>query len=574
MVQRIILGAVLLLVGTAGSAGARSLEVETFDATIEVRADGVVAVEERLAVRFHGSFNGIFRNIPYGYTYAGGMRGMIQLDLEAVEDGEGRPLEHWTKRRRGYLRVKIRVPGASDALRTVVLKYRGQNVIRPQEGAAEGFGVQDELYWNVTGDEWEMPILKAVATIKLPDAIAPSDVRAKAYTGFRGQRGTAAEVETLEDGRLRIATTRVLHPMEGMTIAVLFPPGHVAYPTTWQKIQWWFEANWYVLIPFALLAFWLFAWWRWGRDPMSHRTIIPDWKAPEGLRPSEVGVLVDDKLDQRDLTAAIVDLAVRGVLTIHEEDDESFRLVLDPKARKKADLAPYEDQLLDELFTGGETETTLGDHKHGFVKGLKRIRDSVLDDLVTGGFFPHRPDRQMERWSGWTFLALIGFVVLGFWQQLPWPYWVVSALCIIPMFVLARYMPRRTKRGLDALARVMGMEEYLVTAERTRMKEMPMDHFEALLPYAIALGVHERWSMAFEGVFTESPTWYRSQRSGFDTLWFYYVMTSMNRSVGSNLMSGPRAQSSSGWGGGYSGGGGFSGGFSGGGFGGGGGGGW
>ena len=57
------------------------------------------------------------------------------------------------------------------------------------------------------------------------------------------------------------------------------------------------------------------------------------------MQPSEVGVLIDDSFDQRDLTAAIIHLAVQGVITIHEEDDgDDFRLELHPEVRQKTSL--------------------------------------------------------------------------------------------------------------------------------------------------------------------------------------------------------------------------------------------
>jgi uncharacterized membrane protein YgcG len=156
------------------------------------------------------------------------------------------------------------------------------------------------------------------------------------------------------------------------------------------------------------------------------------------------------------------------------------------------------------------------------------------------------------------------------------PFWVTLAVCAPPMFVLAWNMPQRTKVGLDALARIKGMEEYLATAERDRMEQLPLHQVERLLPYAIALNLHDRWAAAFAGLFESPPQWYASRDGSWTPGVFGGVIGDMNRSVASNLYSAPRTQSSSGgWGGGSSGGSGFSsGGSSGGGFGGGGGGGW
>lgn len=582
LIRRLLLplGLLIALAASASPAWARWLEVEDFHADIRVEKDGSVFVEEKLTVDFHGSWNGIFRSIKIGYTYARGVRGTIRVEVLAIEDANGNALEHWKDRNDSYLNLKIRVPGAVDTKREVVIRYRAKNVIRTQDYSAEDFGVMDELYWNVTGDEWDMPILHASASIRLPTDIPEDLVQAKAYTGRYRERGGNFTLRVAEGPTIQFETTDRLSPGEGLTAVVIFPPGHVSHPSPGQRIGWWLVDNWFLIVPLLLALLWLLAWRAWGRDPMQGRTVIPEWEPPEGMLPSEVGVLIDDSFDQRDLTAAIIQLAVKGVITIHEEDEgEDFRLVLNPGVRKQASLKKYEKRLLAGLFEEDETEVMLSSLKHEFVAGLKTVKNSVLDRLVSKGYFQKRPDRAIERWSGLTFLALIGLVILGVAAGAPLPYWLLAAVCVIVMFRIARYMPRRTKKGLDALARVKGMEEYLVTAEKERMKTMPLGHFETLLPFAIALGVQKRWAKAFEGLSEKPPDWYRTTGTGFNSVVFNHSLNRMNSNVGSTLMSGPRAAKStggSGWSGGSSGGGGFSsgGGFSGGGFGGGGGGGW
>ena len=587
LLRRLTLPLVVLfaLAASATPAWARWLQVEDFKADIQVEKDGSILVEERLLVDFHGSYNGIFRSLKIGYTYARGVRGTIRVEVLAIEDARGNALEHWKDRNDSYLNLKIRVPGANNAKREVVIRYRAQNVIRSQDYTAEDFGVMDELYWNVTGDEWDMPILHASGRITLPSDVPVDLVQAKAFTGRYGEKGGDFTLRVEDGPTILVETTDKLVAGEGLTAVVIFPPGHVSHPSPAERVGWWLQDNWFLVLPLLLLLLWWLAWRAWGRDPLKGRTIIAEWEPPEGMHPSEVGVLVDDSFDQRDLTATIVQLAVQGVITIHEEDGgDDFRLELHPEVEKKAQLRKHQKRLLGRIFDGDDTEVTLSSLKHEFVTGLKLVKNSVLDRLVSKGYFQKRPDRVVERWSGLTVMALIGLVILGVMITAPLPYWALAAVCVFLMFTIARQMPRRTKKGLDALARVKGMEEYLVTAEKERMQVLPLDHFEKLLPFAIALGVQKRWTKAFEGLFEKPPDWFRTTRTGFDSVWMNRSLNRMNSNVGSTLMSGPRAAQSSGssggsggsgWSGGWSGGGGFSsGGSSGGGFGGGGGGGW
>ncbi|MHC5010956.1 MAG: DUF2207 domain-containing protein [Planctomycetota bacterium] len=560
MWKRALLVAVSLLCFAAEEAHARSLVVQDFHSEITVDEKGVVRVEERIQVDFRGSYNGIYRDIPYGYTFPSGVRGKIRLEVTAVEDDAGTALTYWEKRRGGFVKLKIKVPGANNAVRTIVIRYRAENVVRQYDESDSDFGLHDQLYWNVTGDGWLTTIEHASARVHLPVSVPASTIRATAYTGGYGMKGQQFRSEIGEGNVVFFETTQALPPHAGLTIVVGFEVGHVEHPSFLRKVWWIVEANWYVVIPLLLLLLWFFVWHRLGRDALEGRTIIPEWDAPMGLRAAEVGVLVDDKMDRRDVTAAIVDLAVRGVLKIHETE-KSFRLELLPKGREKAQLERYEDRLLDGLFTGDETEVSLTSLNRKFYKKIPGIRRRILDDLVGKGFFPKAPDTTVQKWVAFTILALVGAGILGAVAHFPWTYFVAVSLCAIPMFVFAVHMPRRTRKGLDALARIRGIEEYLSTAEEERMKQMPLSHFETLLPFAVALDLHERWAKAFAGLFEEPPEWLDTGGRAWTRAHMWTVFDSMNRSVSSSLYSQPRSSSTGkGWGGGFSGGGGFGGG--------------
>ena len=338
MTRRVLLSGLSLLLGLlafSSPAFARTISIEEFEADVRVESSGLVTVEERIRVRFDGSWNGIFRWIPYGYTYPNGLRGMIRLDLDAVEDEAGNKLKHWTKRSNGRLSVKIKVPGAEDATRTVVVRYHARDVVRIEREKDEEYGAHDQFYWNVTGNDWVAPIEHAVATLTLPESIPEEEIHAGAFVGRQGSKGAAWVAERTGPHAFRIETTQRLAPGAGLTVLVTFPPGHVHKPTFLERVVWWGLANWHALLPLLAVLLWFLAWRLWGRDPFGDRTVVPDWKAPAGLRPTEMGVLVDDRLDQQDLSAAIVDLAVRRVLTIREEDDD-WTLELVPGGREKA----------------------------------------------------------------------------------------------------------------------------------------------------------------------------------------------------------------------------------------------
>ncbi len=573
IILRVLLCALALgsgLLALADPAEARKLFMEEFGANIEVHADGRITVEERLRVRFDGSWNGVLRNIQTDYQYAGGVRGKIRLTLGAVTLENGTVLRVEQKRKGGELRLRIHVPEAVDTTKTVVIRYDCLNVIRRYEGEDTSFGGHDELYWNVTGNGSMIPIEKAWVRVTLPEAVDRNSVHFAIHAGMyggAGAHGTAVGGLDLE-GRVYVKTSRTLQIREGLTIVVGFPPGHVALPSLAQRAKWFLVDNWYVPLPLLLLLLWFLWWYRKGRDSLAGRTIIPEFEPPGGMRPAEIGVLIDDQFDQRDLAATVVDLAVRGILTIqYSKSPNATRLHLDRKAFGHTKLSDLERGLVKALFGKEKTERKLGDLKHRFHQHLPKLREQAEDMLVERGLFPARPASTIAKWQGLTVLALIVLGGCGFFFGWAWPFWVAMAVSTIPLFRLARYMPKRTPAGLDALARTRGLTDYLDTAERERMKAMPLAQAEALIPYALALGVEDRWLEAFGEVFAEAPEW--ANGKGGAAVNLDHVLNNLGRGVRNTLYSGPRVQSSSS-GSSWSGGSGFSGGgFSGGGFGGG-----
>jgi hypothetical protein len=235
------------------AAAQRTLEIERFDVTVEVEEDAGITVMESIQVRFSGSWNGIFRTIPVEYETPERFSYHLFLDLESVTDASGRELTHEVSREGVYRKVKIWVPGAADAVKTVNLRYTVPNALR-------FFEEHDELYWNVTGTEWEYPIHHATALVILPAGV--TGLRATAFTGSWGSVDRDATVEELESGFF-FETTDGLSFREGLTIVAGWDPGVVTRPGLMKKAWFFLLSNWLFFLPGLsfLGMFWI--WRRW-----------------------------------------------------------------------------------------------------------------------------------------------------------------------------------------------------------------------------------------------------------------------------------------------------------------------
>src|SRR6266851_5864726 len=303
---------VLLFVTLAATSlsAQRSYSIERFDARIRVNRDASIDVTETITARFVGSYNGLFRTIPVEYRTAQGLNWTLGVSLQSAQDDAGRSLRTETSRPSHYIKYKIWIPGAVNATRTLVLRYHATNGLR-------FFDEHDELYWNVTGDEWEVPIQAATAEIELPPGT--TGPRAIAFNGVYGATAQDASVQ-INGNSVRVAMPHLLGYHEGLTAVVGWDKGVITAPTAADRALATVSSNWPLLIPIPVFLLAFSSWWRRGRDPR-RRPIAVQYEPPPKMTPAEAGTLLDNSADMRDITATLVDLAVRGQLRIEEHQN-------------------------------------------------------------------------------------------------------------------------------------------------------------------------------------------------------------------------------------------------------------
>lgn len=557
----LLLGAALLAPSAADAQG-RSWHLQSFRSEIRVRADGGIEVEEVLRPTFRGSYNGIYRTIPVEYRTPAGFDLDLDVDVRSVTDGAGNSLRHETDREGRDLRVKIWIPDATDATRTVSLRYEVASAIRFRED-------YEELYWNVTGTEWAVPIDSAAATVVLPEGA--SGVRVRAYTGPFGSRASDAEIQR-EANRVHVRADRRLEYGEGLTAAVAWDPGLVSRPSLPERIARTLADNWILFLPLLVAGYMFWLWRRLGRDPPVG-SVAPRYEPPEGLTPAEVGVVVDDHPHPRDITATMVDLAVRGYLTIEAREESKllglssereYVLHRERPREEWSELREHERKTMEGLFEGGRESVELSELEEEFYEHLSDIRDDIFAELMDRKLYRRRPDEVRRIYLAGAVIAVtvLMAVGLGLGDYLSIPPMAATVSAFGTGLVVAGfgwYMPARTRAGADTYAQVLGFEEFLERVEEDRFRRMITgpEMFEAFLPYAMALGVEKKWAAAFEEMYRRPPEWYRgSSPSGFHAGILAADMGRLSTHAGTAMTSRPRSSGGSS----FSGGGGFSGG--------------
>lgn len=627
-----------ILLVTGG--GARAEEVFTaYRSVIDVAKSGVLSVTETITANVEGDRikRGIYRDFPLTVTDADGRAVKVDFKLISVErDGAGEPYR--TESISGGIRIYT---GDKDVFlangeHTFQFTYETARQIR-------FFPDHDELYWNVTGNQWAFPIEEASATVALP-----SGVKAEALNVFTGPQGaTGKNARALEDGdRLVFTTTRRLEANEGLTIAVQMPKGSIDPPSVSQQRTWWFFDH---LPPILAMTGFVIAalyyarmWLKVGRDP-ARGVIVPRWDAPDGISPALVNYIDNKGFSGQGwtaLSAAALNLAVEGYVVLK---DFKSSLVITRTDKPKPPSLPTGEAAVLAAVQRNDGELTIGKANGPAVQKAGADFRTAMEKEHRNKYY-HANTAYVVGGIAISVLFLLGICIAGVADG------ATAALVIVPVFasivisVFALAIGKVfTKRGslfvrigsliaaafltffviavaLSVLAVLVsmaveahqvplligvggivlvnmlffhlmgaptpigskmmdgidGLRQYLTLAEKERMNmagapEMSPQHFEKLLPYAVALGVEKPWSETFDrwllaaaaGAAAYQPAWYSG--NNFTAGSFGDRMGGFAGSMASTMSSSlppPPSSSSSGFstGGGFSGGGGGGGG--------------
>ena len=564
----------VLVCAPAHSQEPDSERILSFHSDIVVDKSGSMSVTETITVQALGFQikHGILRDLPTDYRDADGKLVRVWLDVRGAQrDGKR---EQYTVTRVGN-GISIRIGDPEYMLphgtHTYVINY----VTARQLGHFPEF---DELYWNVTGNGWDFPIDQASATVQLPAGIASDRLRVTAYTGPSGAQGKDFRA-SFSASRAEFITTAPLGGAEGLTIVVQWPLGIVARPTAAQLQGYWLLENFSSLLAvlgvlIALLYFWR-SWRRVGVDPPAG-FIAMQTAPPEQLSPAAVRYVKRMAADGKAFTAAVVSLATKGALTITDPGGSHF--ILSKVAAFNGELPQEEAGIVSTLFGSGNTVVIDQENRLPLVAAQETMRQALA--LKFDGVLFKR--NTAEAAIG-IVISVFAVAIAGLAMLIPHvqPNWAIFAGSIAAQLLIviafAQLMPAYTQRGRSVLDSIEGFRLALHSGPPEGDKAAYAQLYaEGMLPYSIALEVHNEWSRQFERALKQqsessgqayepySPYWYHTPSGsnvwlnrGFSGFTSHFTST-LNSSISS--ASTPPGSSSGGGGGGSSGGGGGGGG--------------
>lgn len=508
---------------------------------------------------------------------------MLDMEIGQVSSPSGANAEVQTQEESGNLLVRV---GNENLTYTGVQTYQVDYTIRGLITPRQANSGLDEFNWNPVGTGWEVPIIQVGVQLT-----GPADItKAACFQGYDFRQPCQAS----SSGRDAQYQASAVGNGDGVQVVAGFPAG--TFTGAEARIERRLTlGNMFTLTPWTVGVSGLLA--ALGLTTVIRRTrrsardqvflgltpgltpapgqeasvgheqrelpVTVQFTPPANARPGELGTLMDATADGSDVTATIIDLAVRGHIRITQTGDRHWTFDLMPSNEP---MDAFEQRLIQRIFSSSSRVTTDDLRNTAYAGVLTNTRQDLYQRVSAElKWFTANPVVVRVL----AFLAGIALVVLGaglsfvlgmYGWGLVGLGFVLTGIAVV---VLNNRFGSRTATGSAMLAQTKGFELYLRTAEADQIKfEEGIDVYSRYLPYAIVFGVAERWTRVFEqlaaqGRYTFSPYWYVGYGTGFGLGHLASSMDVLASTMSSSLQ---HATAASSGGSGFSGGGGHGGG--------------
>ncbi len=501
----------------------RSYHYASIDTMVVVNKDTTIDVEETQTYSFLGEYHQAERVIPHKGLDA--IDNIVVIDLETRTNlvrsshslDKTNPSswgKYYTFEDDGETHIVWYYNSANPTSHSWIVKYR-------VHGALAFYKDHDELYWNIFTD-YDVPVDSVGVTIRLPNEITlPS-------ASFYTSSNLAVSSERPDAYSYHFSLSNV-PPQEDVTFAVGWQKGMVDQSAYWAdffKIYWGIIAA--LLVVLVTVIFAIYYWRRIESIYKGRGTVIAEYEPPRGLSPAMTEIVAKGRTSEKTLPATVVDLAVRGYLTIEEENRkilffENKNYVLIKTSKDISGLRPYETEFYLALFARGE-KFSLEEVKNSMTrrndmyKATVSLSKHIVEQLQTEQQIYLNPPTQERTWwtwfhVGWIFIVCAIFTFSDFVEGSGISKGVfVGSIIISALSILywIKIRPWLNTDGHRLKEDILGFKLFLEVTEKDRMKNLTPEMFEKFLPYAMVFGVEKEWAAKFESLNLSQPEWYHS----------------------------------------------------------------
>lgn len=537
-------------------------KIVDFDSQMVINQDRSIDVTETITYDSEGlEKQGIFRTIALDRKFVSNIqvfRGDVPEPVLITRDWLNNTID-----------IRIGQEGLYfKGIRKYTIKYKYNNIIQSGTNL-------DILRHNITGNKWQMPIDRVSSTIIISQRLNPSDIIQLQceIINIKNKAIDQCQSTKISDEVIQLSYNKPLLQNNGLEINLTFREGILDQAPILSR------ANIDILLGSGILIGGLsisfIIWLAWYKNKSLKYEKVVQYTPPKNLSPAGVGYLRYQRPNPRLVSALMISLATQGIIKIKQNFDKKFwqrsKYTFDILDKEKARGVNYmgEAFLIESLFKYYlMTNNRLFLEIRALISRKDRQQSTtnvlilVATLIILSYIFKIEP----------IFLIIIAIIystlsksnkfneiyraiyleeVAQYYIRIPafiklllnlipiicvlftivtyisgYSITAISTLIIvIILIILNKSMPKRTQAGDEMMAYILGLEEYIVVAEKHRLDFQGKNYlFFEILPYAIALGHTKVWEKAFEGIVLDNLDWFESTAKydrTFSSRWFY-----------------------------------------------------
>ena len=500
--------------------------ITEFDSRISINKDTSLTITETINYETDEDHHGIYRYIPLEYRVDGRIV-KAPISRIKVTDELGNNLQYTQSRENKNLKLKIGDPNTTfTGSKTFQITYR-------VEEALKQFPNQDELYWDITGEGWQIPIDKVSAQVDSPHA---QIIKTACYAGaVGGDDGQCSNKFT--DKSASFNYDEGIGYNDNVTIAVgLNKANQLVFPSTTDKLIKNITANWWLPLIFLPMIIMAIYWYLSGRDyvfispnvfdldpakPQIRKPLVNGSRVPfvyeplTQLTPGEAGAIIDEKVNNSDVVAEIIDLARKKYLKISREETKVFfgkktDYIFEKLNTDESKLPKHQQTIMSGIFKSAD-KVELSKLKGKFYTTQEIVKKEIEDSLTKRKLYVTNPN--FSRIIGLIMAVsanILIFLIIGsalaFVQSALW-YGLFAAGALISL-IFGYNITQKTAVGSNLSMQAAGLKRTILYGKwREEIKEKNL-FIEEVLPFAVALGVVNKLASDMKDLGLEPPKYF------------------------------------------------------------------
>ncbi len=522
----ILLGILLFITPIYAQEDERILE---FTSDIVVNSDASIDIKETIQFRPSTTVlrHGLEWRIPYIYSLNAFKRA-TKLDINSVTyypllNPELKTLNKYSRNdENGWAILRI---GDADTYINGTYVYEIDYTLK--YSGISYFDENDEVYLNVIGPGWNIPIENASANVQLPGEI----LELVCFTGPDGSQLQDCTMVKDTESSFTVKPNSTLNAYEGYTFAVKLPKGSIE-DTTKQQILLGILANIGILLPIPV-GIYLFGFLR-KKYKNEKLTVIPYYEPDKDMDSLFAATLLSPVYKPKNISAAIIELATKGYFKIREYEKKKFEFIKSDK--NTDDLPVYLKKIVETIFGSGDVVQM--NKLTSFYETSTKAYTLCLASLKEQKIIDKNKHR-MKSGLNIVPVIIILFTVLcsSFFILTATIGWLIGIIISLTLlFIFGFSIDTKTSKGNEIYHKLLGLKLYINTAEKHRIEfhndpQKYIGVFEKLLPYAMIFGLEKKWANEFKDIYIQNPDWYEGDFTTFNSFYLVNSLGSFNNSM-------------------------------------------